>query len=233
MDETQAGDSHSSPDLDFTNAPNLLTLSRILVVPLVVAALFAETPRWDWTAAVIFGLAAFTDYLDGEIARRRKLVTVYGKLMDPLADKFLVVSSLLVLQELKRIHPVANILLVCRELAVTSLRALASAEGVIIAAESMGKWKTGFQMAAIPMLMLEKTWLASILPLHLMGTIFLYLSLALSLWSAKDYAVAFFIGLAAQRKAKAHLRRQAREARIQARDARILARGRRPKPKKP
>src|SRR6185436_165458 len=99
-----------------------------------VVLLFARTDTTDLLAGIAFAIASITDYFDGYIARTRKLITVYGKLMDPLADKFLVVTSLIALQSLGRIHAVVVMLLVCRELAITGLRALASAEGVIIAA---------------------------------------------------------------------------------------------------
>lgn len=99
-------------ELEFTNTPNLLTLSRILAVPGVVALLLLKTPTYDLLAAILFAVASFTDFLDGYYARKLKIITVYGKLMDPLADKFLVVSSLIILQELTRSVLVAGVALV-------------------------------------------------------------------------------------------------------------------------
>src|SRR6202012_5350410 len=114
------------PDyLTFNTAPNLLTLLRILFVPIVVGLLFLRETKWDVLAAILFGVASITDYLDGYVARMQKRERGYGKLMDPLADKFLVVSALIMLQELGRIHPIVVMLLICRELAITGLRALA------------------------------------------------------------------------------------------------------------
>ena len=194
-------------------------------MPLVVGALFFKSPTWDVIGAALFGVAAITDYFDGYFARANQQVTIYGKLMDPLADKFLVVSSVVMLQHLGRIHPVVTILLICRELAITGLRALASAEGVVIDASGGGKWKTGFQMAAIPMLMIQRDLLG--IPLFLIGQILLYISLGLSLWSAKDYAVDFFRVLRLQRKEKSRMRRLARETRIAARNARLEAKAKR------
>src|SRR5436190_23171203 len=118
--------------------------------PLVVVTLFPGSPRAGFLSGVFFGIAGITDYLDGYYARSRKAVTILGKLLDPLADKFLVVSSLIMLMHLGRIHPAIVIALVCREIAITGLRAIASAEGIVIAASNLAKWKTVTQMSAIP-----------------------------------------------------------------------------------
>lgn len=211
----------NNDDLTFTNTPNLLTLLRIVFVPVIVALLFLKDPTWDLVAAIIFAVASITDYFDGYLARTQKLETVYGKLMDPLADKFLVVSTIIMLQELGRIHPVVVILLICREMAITGLRALASAEGVIIAASASAKWKTATQMVAIP-LIIANTNLFGI-PLFQLGMALLYVSLGISLWSAKDYIVNFFSGLKEARKQKIMERKQARQARLAARSARLAA----------
>jgi len=175
---------------DFTNTPNLLTVSRIAAVPLVVLLLFIEGTNWNIAAALLFGLAAITDIFDGYIARSQKLETVYGKLMDPLADKFLVVSSLIMLQYLGRIHPILVMLLICREFAVTGLRALASAEGIIIQASLTAKLKTVTQMIAIPFLMVKENVFG--FPWYTTGHILLWLSLGISFWSASDYIIEFF-----------------------------------------
>ena len=140
--------------LTFHTTPNYLTLLRVIMVPAVILGLFQKTPGWDLAAAAFFGLASITDYFDGYLARKYKIETVYGKLMDPLADKFLVICSLIMLQYLGRMNPFVVMILVCRELTITGLRALASAEGVIVGASSGGKWKTALQMIAIPCLMI-------------------------------------------------------------------------------
>jgi len=209
-------------DLKFDTLPNRLTLLRMAFVPLVVGLLFIRTPAGDLAAAIVFGLAAITDYFDGYFARTRKQVTVYGKLMDPLADKFLVSSALIMLQYIGRIHPVVVIILICREMAITGLRALASSEGVIISASGGGKVKTTLQMVAIALIILREQIYGDIL--YAVGMTALYLSLALSLWSAKDYIVTFFRALHESRQHKVHERRLAREARIAARSARIARR---------
>jgi CDP-diacylglycerol--glycerol-3-phosphate 3-phosphatidyltransferase len=205
--------------LTFHTTPNYLTLLRIVFVPGVIAALSFKTFWWDFTAAALFGIASLTDYFDGYLARKYKIETVYGKLMDPLADKFLVICSLIMLQSLGRIHPIVVMLLVCRELTITGLRALASAEGIIVAASQGGKWKTATQMIAIPCLMLGDIWK---IPLFQIGVWLTYISIGLSLWSAKDYMVEFFKMLnsaAAARKEKKRLKRLAKkEARKRRRD---------------
>jgi len=206
----------------FTNTPNLLTLLRMAFVPVVVGLLFVRTPTCDLIAAICFGVASVTDYFDGYIARAQKIETVYGKLMDPLADKFLVATSLIALQELGRIHPVVVMLLICREIAITGLRALASAEGVIIAASAGAKWKTATQMVAIPFLMVKQGLFG--IPLYPTGMVLLYISLAISLWSAKDYVVDFFRGVREKRKRKIEERKAARAVKAAARAARRAAR---------
>jgi len=196
-------DHNSQDQLIFDNAPNRLTLLRMVAVPAVVYFLSWKTPNGDIIACVLFSLAAITDWLDGYVARAYKAVTIYGKLMDPLADKFLVVSTLIMLQSLGRIHPYMVMVLICREMGITSLRALASAEGVIIAAGSGGKWKAALQMVAIPFLIVKIT-LFGFLDCDLVGTVLIYVSLALSLTSALSYVVDFFKGL----KEKLRLKQQ-------------------------
>lgn len=198
--------SENPREFEFTNSPNLLTLGRILIIPLIIYALFQESEIWKWIAVTAFALAGITDYFDGYLARRQNLVTVYGKLMDPLADKFLVVASLVMLQELDRIHPVVVILLICREIGITGLRALASAEGVVISASQGGKWKTFVQMFALPFLMVDVKFFGLVTSYQI-GYVLLYSSLAMSMWSAKDYAVDFFKKFAETRR----LRRRERQ----------------------
>ena len=131
------------------NIPNALTMLRILMVPVVVVALLGEIPNGDLVAGIVFALAAFTDGLDGYIARRRDVVTTFGKLMDPLADKLLIVAALVSLVALDRLQAWIAMVIIARELAVTGLRALAVEEGVVIAASWLGKVKTALQVAAV------------------------------------------------------------------------------------
>ena len=124
------------------NIPNVLTLLRILAVPVLVVALLDETPDGDVIAAAVFALAALTDGLDGYIARRRSEVTTFGKLMDPLADKLLVIAALISLVSLDRLAAWVAMVIIARELAVTGLRSVAAEQGVVIAASWLGKAKT-------------------------------------------------------------------------------------------
>jgi len=167
------------------------------MVPVVVSLMFIGTQKWDFIAAILFGIASITDFIDGYLARKQNLVTVYGKLMDPLADKFLIVSSLVMLQHLDRVHPTIIIILICRELAITGLRALASAEGVIIAASASAKWKTVTQMIAIPLIIAKEDLYG--IPIYPIGKGLLYISLGISVWSAKSYIIDFFVALKAKR----------------------------------
>ena len=131
------------------NVPNVLTLLRILAVPVLVVALLDETPDGDVIAAIVFALAAFSDGLDGYIARRRQQVTTFGKLMDPLADKLLVIAALISLVSLDRLAAWVAMVIIARELAVTGLRSVAAERGVVIEASWLGKVKTALQVAAV------------------------------------------------------------------------------------
>ena len=124
------------------NLPNLLTVLRIMLVPVLVVALLGNTPAGDVLAAVVFALASLTDFIDGYLARTRDSITTFGKLMDPLADKLLIVAALISLVSLDRLPAWVAMVIIARELAVTGLRALAAERGVVIAASWMGKVKT-------------------------------------------------------------------------------------------
>lgn len=126
------------------NLPNSLTVLRILLVPVVVAGLLAESPSGDVIAGVAFASAAATDWFDGYYARSRELVTTFGKVMDPIADKLLIVSTLLTLSSLDRMSWWATGLVLAREFAVTALRYTQKGEGVISASQ-YGKVKTVIQ----------------------------------------------------------------------------------------
>jgi CDP-diacylglycerol---glycerol-3-phosphate 3-phosphatidyltransferase len=131
------------------NLPNFLTVVRILMVPVVVVALLEETPNADMLAAIVFAVAAFTDGLDGYIARSRGSITTLGKLMDPLADKLLIIAPLVSLVSLGRIAAWVAMVIIAREFAVTALRMVAVEQGVVIPASFSGKVKTITQVAAI------------------------------------------------------------------------------------
>ena len=172
------------------NLPNILTLGRIFLVPFLVVVLLTRfraelvfgVPR-EVVGAAIFGLAAFTDWLDGYLARRRGQITPLGQVMDPLADKLLVTAALvsLVWMELAAAWMVWVIL--CRELAITVLRSLADTRGVTIAASRLGKIKMVTQVVAILLLMLGN----QVQLFYVVGTIALWLVMGVAVVSAVDY----------------------------------------------
>jgi CDP-diacylglycerol--glycerol-3-phosphate 3-phosphatidyltransferase len=131
------------------NLPNLLTVLRIMLVPVLVVALLGNTPEGDVLAAVVFVLASTTDFIDGYLARSRNSITTFGKLMDPLADKLLIVAALISLVSLHRLAAWVAMVIITRELAVTMLRLAATQAGIVLAASFFGKVKTCLQIAAI------------------------------------------------------------------------------------
>jgi CDP-diacylglycerol---glycerol-3-phosphate 3-phosphatidyltransferase len=131
------------------NLPNVLTVLRILLVPALVVALLGNTPAGDILAAIVFAVASLTDFVDGYLARSRGSVTTFGKLMDPLADKLLIVAALLALVSLDRLQAWVAMVIITRELAVTVVRMGATQAGVVMAASRSGKVKTCLQIVAI------------------------------------------------------------------------------------
>jgi len=174
------------------NLPNLLTLVRILLIPVFIILFVNPTPDQSLAAAIIFAVAAATDGLDGYIARRTGQVTKLGKLLDPIADKLLVLSALILLMNVERVSALVVLLIVARELAVTGIRAIAAGEGMIIAAETTGKYKMALQVVAIILLILEGTGLAELGNMHLAGIFTLYLSLVLGYVSGGQYVWSFW-----------------------------------------
>ncbi|MBH0192848.1 MAG: CDP-diacylglycerol--glycerol-3-phosphate 3-phosphatidyltransferase [Nitrospira sp.] len=177
---------------DSLNLPNFLTLVRICLIPVFVVVFLAPTPDRSLVAAVIFTVAAVTDLLDGYIARRTGQVTKLGKLLDPIADKLLVLSALILLVNIDRVTALVALLIIARELAVTGIRAIAAGERLIIAAETTGKYKMALQVVAIVFLILEGTDLAEFGNLHLAGTATLYVSLVLGYISGGQYVWSFW-----------------------------------------
>ena len=131
------------------NLPNALTMLRILLVPVLVVALLNETDNGDLLAAFVFALASFTDAIDGYLARARNAITTFGKLMDPIADKLLIIAALVALVSLNRVAAWVAMVIIVRELTVTVTRMQANQQGVVIAASWWGKAKTIVQVAAI------------------------------------------------------------------------------------
>ena len=131
------------------NLPNVLTLVRILLVPVVVVALLDATPNGSFLAAAVFALAAVTDGLDGYLARSRQSITTFGKVMDPIADKLLIAAALISLVSADRLAGWVAMVIIAREFAVTVLRVAAGAQGVVIPASPLGKLKTITQVATV------------------------------------------------------------------------------------
>jgi CDP-diacylglycerol---glycerol-3-phosphate 3-phosphatidyltransferase len=172
------------------NLPNLITAFRILLVPVLVLLLQRTSRSASVLAAMTFFLACWSDFFDGYLARRHGITSSLGKLLDPLADKLIVMTALVMLAAMPR-HPRVPawmvVLIVGRELAVTSLRAVASGEGIVLAAEELGKYKTIFQMLALHGLLLHYSILG--VDFFAGGMYFLWPSMILSLWSGIDYHV--------------------------------------------
>ncbi len=178
--------------------PNLLSLFRIALVPILVYLLRDSGPLAGAIAAALFILGSLSDYYDGYLARKHGIVTTLGKFLDPLADKLLVVSVLIMLVAMPcdpdaagacvpRVQAWIVVLIVGRELAVTGLRSIASSEGVTLGAEELGKYKTIFQIFALTGLLIHYRY--AFVDFHLGGTYFLWIALVLGLWSAVDYHV--------------------------------------------
>ena len=167
------------------NVPNVLTVLRILLVPVLVVALLDQTPNGDLLAAIVFAVASMTDAVDGWLARRRQSITTFGKLMDPLADKLLVIGTLIPLQGLGLVPAWVVVAIVARELAVTNLRAIASARGYSVGASASGKVKTIFQtLSAAGLLLLL---VVPSLPLAYLVYSLLSAAVALTIFSGVDY----------------------------------------------
>src|ERR1035441_7824367 len=140
---------YSRSELFPLNLPNVLTVLRIMLVPVLVVALLGNTHGGDVLAAIVFALASLTDFVDGYLARARDSITTFGKLMDPLADKLLIVAALISLVSLHRLAAWVAMVIITRELAVTVLRLAATQAGVVMAASMFGKVKTCLQIAAV------------------------------------------------------------------------------------
>lgn len=174
------------------NLPNVLTLVRILLIPVFVTLLIDPTPDRALSAAIVFVVAAVTDLLDGYVARKTGQITKLGRLLDPIADKLLVLSALILLVQVDRVSALVAILIIAREVAVTGLRAIAASEGLIMSAEVTGKYKMALQVIAIVLLVLEGTVVEVIGNLHLAGIVTLYLSLILGYVSGAQYVWSFW-----------------------------------------
>jgi len=180
----------TTPRPSYQNLPNLLTGARILAIPVVMGLLCFSGPVASLLGALCFAIAGATDFLDGFLARRQRLVTPFGKFMDPLADKLLVTAALIMLIPLGRVPAWMAVIIIGRELAVTGLRALAAAEGIILAPDRWGKAKTLLQMVAITALILHYPY--QTVDFQRVGMALLWLAMIVTVTSGVGYFQAFF-----------------------------------------
>jgi CDP-diacylglycerol--glycerol-3-phosphate 3-phosphatidyltransferase len=183
---------------DALNVPNLLTFGRIIMIPICLWFLDRASQRDCYWAALVFTGAAITDVLDGYLARKLGVVSVLGKFLDPLADKLIVMATLVWMVPMGRIPAWVTIVLLAREISVTGLRSVAASEGVVIAAGQEGKTKTALQMIGIIALLLGYSYPLSyagidlgVVSLTRVGRMLVYLSLVFSLASAAQYVRLF------------------------------------------
>ena len=175
------------------NLPIALTLVRIVLVPLVMVFLISSERVSVLIAAVIFVAASLTDWLDGRIARRMNQVTKLGTLLDPVADKLLVAAAFVSLVQVDMVAAWMAVVIIGRELAVTGLRGVALSMGIVVAASTLGKWKTVSQYVAVTVLILEKGVPPEFLPFHLLSGVVLWVTLGITVLSGAHYFYAFFL----------------------------------------
>ena len=185
---------------DIKTLPNILSLSRVFLIPFIIV-LFevirysspSDLPRLEslsFLCAVIFGLGGLTDFFDGYFARKYKGVTNLGKLLDPISDKLLVATTLIMLISVNRLYAWVVALIIGREIAVTGLRAISASSGLIIPASIEGKYKTNFQMAAIIGLLIHYTYFG--VDFQRIGMLYIWIALFMTLWSGGTYFMNFY-----------------------------------------
>jgi CDP-diacylglycerol---glycerol-3-phosphate 3-phosphatidyltransferase len=181
------------------NIPNILTLMRIAAIPLMVLLLMTGEREPSFWAAALFSAASFTDWLDGYLARRMGIVTVFGKFLDPIADKLIVMAALIMIIPLGRVPAWIVLITLGREIIITGLRGIASSEGIVIEASDLGKFKTIFQIVAIIALLLhyDYHWFFSaghpllLANMHNVGMFYLWIAFVITVWSGVDYLFKF------------------------------------------
>ena len=181
------------------NIPNILTLLRIAAIPLLVFLLLSPSREAGFWAAALFAVASITDWLDGYLARRMGIVTVFGKFLDPIADKLIVMAALIMILPYDRVPAWMVLVILGREIIITGLRGIASTEGIVISASDLGKFKTIFQLVAIIALLLhyDYHWFFSIdhpwvyVNMHNVGMFYLWIATVITIWSGVDYLVRF------------------------------------------
>ncbi|MBP9682726.1 MAG: CDP-diacylglycerol--glycerol-3-phosphate 3-phosphatidyltransferase [Bacteriovorax sp.] len=199
---------HHPNEWEIDNLPNRLTMLRVILIPIILLSLFFNQSDYAWAiahtkwlnyiAAWTFVAASITDFFDGYIARKKNIVTVFGSFLDPIADKFLVISSLIMLLALERVHVLIVLVLVLREMYITALRLLAMEKGLSVPVGTLGKWKTATQMVGVPLLMAhDQPWG---IDMPLLGTVAIYLASLFSLYSALEYSIGLIKKIQKMRK---------------------------------
>jgi CDP-diacylglycerol--glycerol-3-phosphate 3-phosphatidyltransferase len=181
------------------NLPNVLTLMRIAAIPLMTVLLMSGSREPCFWAAALFSAASFTDWLDGYLARRMGIVTVFGKFLDPIADKLIVMAALIMIIPYDRVPAWMVLVILSREIIITGLRGIASSEGIVIAASDLGKYKTIFQIVAIIGLLLhyDYHWFFAVdhplltVNMHHVGMFYLWIAFVITVWSGVDYLARF------------------------------------------
>lgn len=181
------------------NLPNILTMMRIAAIPVLAAFLMSPSRTAGFWAAAIFSAASITDWLDGYLARRMGIVTIFGKFLDPIADKLIVMAALIMILPFDRVPAWMVLLVLGREIVITGLRGIASNEGIVIQASDLGKYKTIFQIVAIIGLVLHYNynWFFGIshelltVNMHNVGMFFFWIATVLTVWSGADYLIRF------------------------------------------
>jgi len=172
-----------------TALPNLLTMSRIVAIPLILALLYFDGSFWRWLACAIFAAACITDYFDGYLARSRSQVSELGRFLDPIADKLLVAAVILILVAERRLAGwtvLPALVILCREILVSGLREYLAGLNVSVPVSQLAKWKTVLQMVALGFLIVGDGVLPS-WPIGLIGEIGLWIAAALTLLTGYDY----------------------------------------------
>ncbi|UTG91287.1 CDP-diacylglycerol--glycerol-3-phosphate 3-phosphatidyltransferase [Geobacter sulfurreducens] len=181
------------------NVPNILTLVRIALIPVMAVLLLSPSKEAGFWAAAVFAIASATDWLDGYLARKMEIVTVFGKFLDPIADKLMVMAALIMVLPFNRIPAWMVLVILGREIIITGLRGIASTEGIVIPASDLGKFKTIFQIVAILGILLhfDYHWFFGIdhpylyVNMHNVGMFYLWIATIITIWSGVDYLVKF------------------------------------------
>ena len=182
------------PDLTekgaFLNFPNIITLLRVTVIPVLFFLLLSPGRNGSLIIAGLFILAALTDLLDGYLARKYEIVTVMGKFLDPIADKLIVNTAMILMIPIGRISAWIVAIIIIRDFVVDGIRAISQSEGYVIQASRLGKRKTLCQIFAVSALMIHYPFLGA--DAHVVGTVILYIALVLSVTSGVDYLIKFY-----------------------------------------